>query len=70
MKHLSTLALVAIAMVLGTGQALAAGPDDPFAKADAAVGICSGIFPIVAVVIMVGFGINVLRKRSQDKRNR
>jgi|WetSurMetagenome_2_1015567.scaffolds.fasta_scaffold62434_4 hypothetical protein len=70
MKQLSTFVIVIIAFVLSAGGALAAGPDDPFAQADAMVGICSGIFPIVAVLIMAGFMIIVLAKRGQDKRNK
>jgi uncharacterized Tic20 family protein len=70
MKQLSTLVIVIIAFVLSAGGVLAAGPDDPFAQADAMVGMCSGIFPIVAVLIMAGFMIIVLAKRGQDKRNK
>lgn len=69
MKQLSCLILVSMMIVLGATRAQAA-PDDPFAKADATVAMCSGIFPIVALLIMVGFMIIVLAKRRQDKRNK
>jgi hypothetical protein len=71
MKLLSSLVIVAVATVLSAGAALAAGgPNDPFAQADATVAMCSGIFPLVALALLVGFMITVLVKRGQDNRNR
>jgi hypothetical protein len=70
MKQLSPLAIFPIMIVLGAGEALAAGPSDPFDTADAMVNMCSGIFRIAAVLIAIGFMIIVLAKRRQDKRNK
>ena len=66
MKQLSRLILAAIMIVLSAGGVLAAAPDDPFAKADATVKICTGLLPLALVVIMVV----VLVRRARDKRNK
>lgn len=66
MKQLSRLIIAAIVIVLSAGGALAAAPDDPFAKADATVKMCTGLLPLTLVVIMVV----VLVRRARDKRNK
>ena len=67
MKQPSRLILAAIMIVLSAGRTLAAAPDDPFAKADATVKMCTGLLPLALVVIMVVVLVRRAREQTEQE---
>ena len=73
MKQLTSLAVLAVTIVLSASSALANGSGltpflqtDPFDRADAMVETCSGMLPLIFVV----FAVVVVVLRQRDKRSK